>query len=203
MPTGTRSVTGSATAPPMVRYFSVTGVVSATAMFHGRFDVHDDGAHGERNPTRWNNPPQDVVNQHEFIPGGVRIPQRGDSHIRPNDLLQVGNDRRVFFLNADDPLLGLDVAHRLVETLDDGFSKNAKKFLVLMEEGFTLGGVNQDGVGLSAELDVCGKPGASGTDDSRVRNLFNRYIRHRSLVCVRTAVPSKRRPERSSLESEK
>ena len=78
MPTGTRRVTGWATAPAMVRYFSVTGCVGRQRDVQRGLDVDHDRADGQGDAAGRNDPAQDVVDQDELVAGRVGVSQRGD-----------------------------------------------------------------------------------------------------------------------------
>ena len=101
-PTGTRSVTGSATAPAMVRYFSVTGRSAARATFIAVSTFITTAPDGQRDAARRNHAAQHVVDQDELVAGRIGVAERGHVHaagqLRPQQVDHVA----IFFLDADD-----------------------------------------------------------------------------------------------------
>ncbi len=77
MPTGTRSVTGVATAPATVRYLCVTGWSSADV--HQRLDIRHRSVDVLGQAAGRNDAAGDHVHQDELVAGGVTVGQRHDA----------------------------------------------------------------------------------------------------------------------------
>ena len=170
-PTGTRSVTGSATAPAMDRYFSVTGLCGAGDV-HRRLHVHHHGAHGQGNAARRNDAAQDVVHQDELVAGRIGIAERGRLHVAGQLRPQQVDHVVVFFLDADHAPLGADQLHGQADALDHLVDVSPQHLLVFVEQWLALGGIKDDSIGFSGKFDMRGKAGPPGANHPRLGNLF-------------------------------
>ena len=76
------------------------------------------------------------------------------------------DDVVVLLLDADPACAGTDQLHGERRPSITSLGVGAQDFLVLVQQGLALGGVDEHGVGLAGELDVGGEARAAGADDS-------------------------------------
>ena len=177
-PIGTRRVTGSATAPAIVRNFSVTGLAGRGGHVDGRLDVHHHGVHGQGDAARRNDPAEGVVDEDELVARRVGVAQGADLHALRQPGAEQLDHVLVFFLDADDGPTGPDELHGGGHAFDGGVEVIAEDFLVFMEQRLALGRVEQHGIGLAGEFDVGGEAGPARADHARLGDHIESHLCH-------------------------
>ncbi len=148
----------------------------------GRLDVHHHRIHGQRDPTRRNDPFQRVVDQNELVARRVGVAERADFHASGQFGTKQVDHVLVFFLDADDGPLGPHQLHGDGHAVDGGVEIVAEHFLVFMEQRFALGRVEQYGIGLPGQLDMGRESGPARTDHTRCGDRIQSYLCHANSI---------------------
>ena len=168
MPIGTVSETGSATAPAMVmRLVRDRLAIDGLRDVHERLDVVDDRADVDRQPAGRDEFAGDGIDQIVFVARRIEVAEQLHAHAGS---LAGGLDGGDGFL-----LLGLDADHAIARTgrghAEFDAAHDFRRVVlhdrrVLVQQGFALGTVGDDDLGLRGELHMGGKSAAARADDA-------------------------------------
>jgi hypothetical protein len=110
------------------------------------------------------------VYQDELVAGRVGVGQREDANAGPCLRGQGREDVRVLFLDPDHALGSARPFHGHSQAPQHGAGLVVHEFLVLVQQRFALGAVDDDQWHLGAELDCGREPRAAGADDAEFFN---------------------------------
>ena len=136
------------------------------------------------NSARRNHPAKHVENQDEFIARRISISQGSHVHVSRQFGSHQFDDVAVFFLDADNAAPRADEFHTGVHAFDHRVGKLPQYFFIFMQQGFALGGIEQQRIGFSAQFYVRGKARAPGANDSSLGDIFNGNIGHLKLIAL-------------------
>jgi hypothetical protein len=146
------------------------------------FNIHHNGSDGKRNPAGRNDSAERFINQDKFVASGVRIVQRSDLHIADQLRVERFDSMFVFPLNTNNSRFRSCELHSNCQTVDELFGAVLDQFFIFMQERFTLGSVDDNGICFAGEFNMGRKSRSAGSNNTR----FCNFVYHLSLKPIGT-----------------
>jgi hypothetical protein len=125
-----------------------------------------------------------VVDEDELIARRIGVAERMCIHILGKFRPQQVDHVAVFFLDADDAPASPDQLHPDGHAVDDLIDILAEQFFIFMQERLALGGIQQEGIGLSGQFDMGRESRPAGPHDPRLEDSLRRSLGHDVLSAI-------------------